>query len=156
MATRSSSRDETPRRPLPKLVPLEPAAGSSDDTPRTGRSEDSARQRRRAQQRLIRDSTPEVDESVSRPAKKEVRYSTCPDRFWICLICLIGYHRFRYHLDQSNRKTVKYPNVEKRDDVFNPRSFISYLLPSLSDVDPSVIDLNYRLNHHYCKVSKMK
>ena len=72
MATLSSGRDETPRRPLPRLVPIEPAPASSDETPRTGRSEDSARQRRRANQRLIRDSPPEMDEPTTRRAKKDV------------------------------------------------------------------------------------
>ena len=52
-------------RPLPKLIPLDPPGESSEDTPRTVNSDESARQRRRTQQRLARLPTPDGRESES-------------------------------------------------------------------------------------------
>ncbi|CAF3457668.1 unnamed protein product [Rotaria sp. Silwood1] len=72
MATTSTGQGGNQRRRLPKLIPPEPAGVSSEETPRTVTSEDSARQRRRAQQRLIRQQTPDGRETVSPPAVKEL------------------------------------------------------------------------------------
>ncbi|CAF2927966.1 unnamed protein product [Rotaria sp. Silwood2] len=72
MATTGTGQGGNQRRRLPKLTPAEPVGGSSDETPRTATSEDSARQRRRAQQRLIRQRTPNGREIVSPPAAKEL------------------------------------------------------------------------------------
>jgi hypothetical protein len=72
MATTSTGRDEGQRRRLPRLLPPDPVGGSSDETPRTVLSDDSARQRRRTQQKLARQQTPNGRETVSPPAVKDV------------------------------------------------------------------------------------
>ncbi len=72
MATTATSQGGTPRRPLPKLTSPNPPGGSSDETPRTGVSDDNARQRRRARQQLAREQTPNGRETVSPPPVKDV------------------------------------------------------------------------------------
>lgn len=62
-------------RPLPKLRSPNPPGASSDETPRTVASDGSARQRRRAQQQVAREKTPNGRETVSpSPAKEVMRY----------------------------------------------------------------------------------
>ncbi len=72
MATTGTNPGGTPRRPLPKLTSPNPPGGSSDETPRTGIGDDSARQRRRARQQLARQQTPNGQETVSPPPVKDV------------------------------------------------------------------------------------
>ncbi len=72
MATTGTSQGEYQRRRLPKLTVTNPVGGSSDDTPRTVASDESARQRRRTQQQISRQQTPNGREIVSPPAVKDV------------------------------------------------------------------------------------
>ncbi|CAF1278833.1 unnamed protein product [Adineta ricciae] len=71
MATASSSQGETQRRRLPKLTPPNPVSASSDETPRTTTGEDTARERRRARQRLAHEGTPDGREIASPPTVKD-------------------------------------------------------------------------------------
>ncbi|CAF4250420.1 unnamed protein product, partial [Rotaria magnacalcarata] len=48
MATTGTGQRVNQRRRLPKLTAADPVGGSSDETPRTATSDESARQRRRA------------------------------------------------------------------------------------------------------------
>jgi hypothetical protein len=72
MATTGTSQGEPQRRRLPKLTVPNPIGGSSDETPRTVTSDESARQRRRTQQQIARQQTPNGRETVSPPAVKDV------------------------------------------------------------------------------------
>ncbi len=73
METTGATQGQPQRRRLPKLtVPTNPAGASSDETPRTVTSDESARQRRRIQQQLARQHTPNGRETVSPPAVKDV------------------------------------------------------------------------------------
>ena len=129
MASSGERRGETPRRPLPRLVPIEPPPpASSDETPRTGRSDETARQRRRAQQRLIRDSTPEVDETLPQPARKDVNDSFSSS-FGIVIVRL----RFLCLRDPIRSMNDQQQSVEKHDGAFNPRSFHRTFSSSLSN-----------------------
>ena len=75
MATNSLDPEprEHQRRRLPKLLPPEPVGVSSDETPRAGTSDESARQRRRNQQRIARERTPDSAEILSPIPKREVK-----------------------------------------------------------------------------------
>lgn len=64
---------ENRRRRLPQLVPKEAAGGSSDDTPRMGSTEGSARERRRSQQRAQRQRVSESREALSPTDRTDVR-----------------------------------------------------------------------------------
>ncbi|CAF1563276.1 unnamed protein product [Rotaria magnacalcarata] len=72
MATTGTGQGVNQRRRLPKLTAADPVGGSSDETPRTATSDESARQRRRAQQRLNRQQTPSGSEAISPPPSKEL------------------------------------------------------------------------------------
>lgn len=71
MATTGINQGETQRRRLPKLSTSNPPGISSDETPRTARSDDSARQRRRNQQQVTRQQTPTGRETSSPPTVKQ-------------------------------------------------------------------------------------
>lgn len=70
MATTNTNQIGNQRRRLPKLSAPDPVGPSSDETPRTASGEESARQRRRAQQRLNRQRTPSGSEALSPPSKE--------------------------------------------------------------------------------------
>ncbi|CAF0935272.1 unnamed protein product [Rotaria sordida] len=72
MATTGTGQGGNQRRRLPKLTAAEPVGESSSETPRTVTSDENARQRRRAKQRLIHQQTPNGRETVSPPAAKEL------------------------------------------------------------------------------------
>ena len=72
LSFKSMATNETRRR-LPKLPSANPIVASSDETPRTVTSDESARQRRRSKQQLARQQTPTGRETVSPSSAKEVQ-----------------------------------------------------------------------------------
>lgn len=72
MATAGTSQGTNAARPLPKLRSPTPAGASSDETPRTAASDGSARQRRRTQQQISREKTPNGRETITPSPSKEV------------------------------------------------------------------------------------
>lgn len=75
MATTGTSQGDNSKRRLPKLPSPNPVGASSDETPRTVASDESARQRRRNKQLLARQQTPDGRQSSSPSRAKEVKYT---------------------------------------------------------------------------------
>ena len=153
MATPTSDRPESQRRRLPKLIPSEPAAGSSDDTPRTAMSDESARQRRRTQQRLARQQTPDLKETVLPPMRQDVIQTFIRDLPEIYFFFFIA--DFLAATCRTIGRTTSNETSKSSSTcailVSSPTSLVF-----ISSTSFSTLDLNYHLSLHSCTASKTK
>lgn len=154
MATPTSDRPESQRRRLPKLIPPEPAAGSSDDTPRTAMSDESARQRRRTQQRLAREQTPDLKETVLPPRRQDVTQIVIRNltKIFFFFLFIVDF------LATTSRTIWRTTNNEASKSSSTCAILVSSLvsLVFISSTSFSTIDLNYHLSLHSCTASKTK
>ena len=140
LSFKSMATNETRRR-LPKLPSTNPIVASSDETPRTVTSDESARQRRRSKQQLARQQTPTGRETVSPSSAKEVQLN------WLNTLLLIYHFSCLYHLDRNNLMNDKQPNVDELDVVLNHRNKSLFFFVSLSiSIENLVLVPNYNLN----------